>query len=104
MIAGLRVAIRKARRERAAVLANAKPRSAMGSTQARSRLLRFKEIARGYDCVFLDGPPRLGDITQSAAVAADLAVLPIQPGPFDLLGRRRDARASAPTGSTRSRR
>ena len=33
--------------------------------------------------VFLDGPPRLGDVTQSAAVAADVAVLPIQPGPFD---------------------
>jgi chromosome partitioning protein len=46
-------------------------------------LPRFKEIARGYDYVFLDGPPRLGDVTQSAAVAADVAVLPIQPGPFD---------------------
>ena len=39
---------------------------------------------RGYDYVFLDGPPRLGDVTQSAAVAGDfLALLPIQPGPFD---------------------
>lgn len=46
-------------------------------------LPRFREITRGYDCVFLDGPPRLGDVTQSAAVAADVAVLPIQPGPFD---------------------
>ncbi len=46
-------------------------------------LPRFKEIARGYDYVFLDGPPRLGDVTQSAAVAADVAVMPIQPGPFD---------------------
>lgn len=46
-------------------------------------LPRFREIARGYDYVFLDGPPRLGDVTQSAAVAADVAVLPIQPGPFD---------------------
>lgn len=46
-------------------------------------LPRFREISRGYDYVFLDGPPRLGDVTQSAAVAADVAVLPIQPGPFD---------------------
>jgi chromosome partitioning protein len=46
-------------------------------------LARFKEISRGYDYVFLDGPPRLGDITQSAAVVADVALLPIQPGPFD---------------------
>ena len=46
-------------------------------------LPRLNEIARGYEYVFLDGPPRLGDVTQSAAVAADVAVLPIQPGPFD---------------------
>ena len=46
-------------------------------------LPRFTEIVRGYDYVILDGPPRLGDITQGAAVAADVAVLPIQPGPFD---------------------
>ncbi|MGH7272382.1 MAG: AAA family ATPase, partial [Polyangiaceae bacterium] len=46
-------------------------------------LPRFREIARGDDYVFLDGPPRLGDVTQSAAVATDVAVLPIQPGPFD---------------------
>jgi chromosome partitioning protein len=46
-------------------------------------LPRFTEITRGYDAVFIDGPPRLGDITQSAAVAADVAVMPIPPGPFD---------------------
>lgn len=46
-------------------------------------LPRFKEIARGYDAVFLDGPPRLGDVTQSAAVAADVVLLPVQPGPYD---------------------
>ncbi len=46
-------------------------------------LPRLAEITRGFDAVFLDGPPRLGDVTQSAAVAADVAVLPIQPGPFD---------------------
>lgn len=40
---------------------------------------RFREISRGYEIVFLDGPPRLGDVTQSAAVAADVAVLPLQP-------------------------
>jgi chromosome partitioning protein len=42
----------------------------------------FKEIARSYDYVFLDGPPRLGDVTQSAA--ADVAAMPIEPGTFDL--------------------
>jgi chromosome partitioning protein len=46
-------------------------------------LPRVREIVRGYDYMFLDGPARLGDVTQSAAVAADVAVLPIQPGAFD---------------------
>jgi chromosome partitioning protein len=45
---------------------------------------RFREITSGYDTVVLDGPPRLGEITRSAAVAADLVLLPVQPGPFDL--------------------
>jgi chromosome partitioning protein len=44
-------------------------------------LPRFKEIARAYDYVFLEGPPRLADVTRSTAVAADVAVLPIQPAP-----------------------
>src|SRR6266545_854620 len=35
-------------------------------------LPRFREITEGYEVVFLDGPPRLGDITRSAAVAADV--------------------------------
>jgi len=45
---------------------------------------RFREITDGYDVVVLDGPPRLGDVTRSAAVAADVVLVPIQPGPFDL--------------------
>lgn len=46
-------------------------------------LPRLREMASGYQCVFLDGPPRLGDVTRSAAVAADVVLMPIQPGPFD---------------------
>lgn len=45
---------------------------------------RFREMARGYEVVILDGPPRIGDITRSAACAADVVVIPVQPGPFDL--------------------
>lgn len=45
---------------------------------------RFREISRGYDVIILDGPPRLGDVTRSAACAADVVVIPVQPGPFDL--------------------
>jgi chromosome partitioning protein len=45
---------------------------------------KFKELSTGYDFVVLDGPPRLDDVTQSAAVAADVALIPVSPGPFDL--------------------
>lgn len=44
---------------------------------------RFKELAVGYDVVVLDGPPRISDITRSAALAADAVVVPLRPGPFD---------------------
>ena len=45
---------------------------------------KFREMAQGFDVVILDGPPRLGDLTRSAAVAADVVLIPVQPGPFDL--------------------
>lgn len=54
---------------------------------------RFREITVGYDVVILDGPPRLGDVTRSAAVAADTVLVPVQPGPFDPL---------RPVGSSRN--
>jgi chromosome partitioning protein len=47
-------------------------------------LTRFREIAGTYDVVVLDGPPKLGDMTRTAAVAADVVLVPVQPGPFDL--------------------
>ncbi len=45
---------------------------------------KLQAIGQGYELVVLDGPPRLGDVTRAAACAADVVVLPIQPGPFDL--------------------
>jgi chromosome partitioning protein len=47
-------------------------------------LPKYKEIASGFDVVVLDGPPRLDTLTRSAAVAADLVVIPVRPGAFDL--------------------
>lgn len=44
---------------------------------------RFRELTSGYDVAILDGPPRLGDITRAAAVAADVALMPLRPGAFD---------------------
>jgi chromosome partitioning protein len=46
-------------------------------------LPRFREITHGYDMAFVDGPARLGEITRCAAVAADVVLIPTQPGPFD---------------------
>lgn len=48
---------------------------------SRARLL---ELATGRDVAVLDGPPRLGDQAGAAAVAADIVVIPVTPGPFDL--------------------
>ncbi len=45
---------------------------------------KFRELATGYDFVVLDGPPRLDEVTCSAAVAADVVLIPVSPGPFDL--------------------
>jgi len=40
---------------------------------------QIPKMSRGYDVVLLDGPPRLGDVTLAAAVAADVAIIPLEP-------------------------
>ena len=47
-------------------------------------LPRFREMSAGYDVVVLDGPPRLGDVTRAAAVAADVVLVPLQASALDL--------------------
>jgi chromosome partitioning protein len=57
-----------------------------GLTVARAGALsvpKFRELSRGYGVVVCDGPPRLGDVSRSAAVAADVVVIPLRPGPLD---------------------
>ena len=41
-------------------------------------------LAKGYDHVVIDGPPRVSDLARSAIIAADLVVVPIQPSPYDI--------------------
>ncbi|MBD1863027.1 MULTISPECIES: ParA family partition ATPase [Trichocoleus] len=41
-------------------------------------------IAKDYDHVVIDGPPRVSDLARSAIIAADLVVVPIQPSPYDV--------------------
>ncbi len=40
-------------------------------------------LAAGYDRVIVDTPPRQGDVTRSALMAADLAILPCGPSAAD---------------------
>lgn len=41
------------------------------------------EQARGADHIVIDGPPRVAGLMRSALLAADLALVPVQPSPFD---------------------
>src|SRR5262245_51629088 len=47
-------------------------------------LPKIQELARGRDVVVCDGPPRLVELTLAAAVAADVVLVPMQPGGYDL--------------------
>lgn len=51
---------------------------------ARETLHReLPDIARDYDRLVIDGPPRVAGIARSALLAADLVVIPATPSPFD---------------------
>lgn len=41
-------------------------------------------LARGYDVVIIDGPPRVYDVARSAIMASDLVLIPVQPSPYDV--------------------
>ena len=41
------------------------------------------ELARDFDHVVIDGPPRVAGLMRSALLATDLVLIPVQPSPFD---------------------
>ncbi|MEZ6117763.1 MAG: ParA family partition ATPase [Pirellulaceae bacterium] len=41
-------------------------------------------LAKGYDMVIIDGPPRVYDVARSAIMASDLVLIPVQPSPYDV--------------------
>ena len=41
-------------------------------------------VGQHYDCVVIDGPPRVNELTKSAIAASDLVLIPVQPSPFDI--------------------
>jgi chromosome partitioning protein len=65
------------------------------------------ELARHADHVVIGGPPRVAALLRSALLAADLALIPAQPSPFDgwasaeMLDLAAEARAFRPTLLTR---
>lgn len=42
------------------------------------------ELARRADQVIIDGAPRITSLARSALLAADLALIPVQPSPYDV--------------------
>ena len=41
-------------------------------------------LAKGYEVVIIDGPPRVYDVARSAIMASDLVLIPVQPSPYDV--------------------
>jgi chromosome partitioning protein len=44
----------------------------------------IEALARDYDAVLIDGPPRVAELAKSAMVAADFVLIPVQPSPYDV--------------------
>ena len=42
------------------------------------------EMAKNYDHVVIDGPPRVSELARSAIAAADIVIIPVQPSPYDV--------------------
>jgi len=41
-------------------------------------------IAKDYEVVVIDGPPRVYEVTRSAILASDIVLVPVQPSPYDV--------------------
>lgn len=41
-------------------------------------------LSRGYDCVIIDGPPRVTELARSVIMASDIVLIPVQPSPYDV--------------------
>ncbi len=41
-------------------------------------------LAKDYETVLIDGPPRVYDVARSAIMACDLVLIPVQPSPYDV--------------------
>jgi chromosome partitioning protein len=41
-------------------------------------------LAKDYDWVVIDGPPRISTVAKSAIAASDMVIIPVQPSPYDV--------------------
>jgi chromosome partitioning protein len=41
-------------------------------------------LAKHYDWVIIDGPPRVSTVAKSAIAASDMVLIPVQPSPYDV--------------------
>ena len=41
-------------------------------------------LARDYDCVVIDGAPRVNKVTASTVMASDMVMIPVTPSPYDI--------------------
>lgn len=41
-------------------------------------------LAKGYQAVIIDGPPRVYEVARSVIMASDLILIPVQPSPYDV--------------------
>ncbi len=44
----------------------------------------LSNLAKDFDHVIIDGPPRVYDVARSAIITSDLVIIPIQPSPYDV--------------------
>ena len=44
----------------------------------------LSKLAKGYEYVIIDGPPRVYDVARSAIMASDVVLIPVQPSPYDV--------------------
>jgi chromosome partitioning protein len=43
----------------------------------------YLDLTKGFDVVVFDGPPAIGKVTQAAAIAADVVLVPLRAGPAE---------------------
>ncbi len=42
------------------------------------------EMAKNYDHIVIDAPPRVSELARSAIMASDCVIIPVQPSPYDV--------------------